>query len=271
MDAWLKIWEQLLYSDGRVTAYALLGVAVLTALEFFIPAEPGQGWTGRGRNLVYLILFKMFGLGGIAMWYAFGPRLDLWMPQPSEFERVLLVIANLVTIDFFYYGYHRAQHRFSFMWAIHELHHADAELNATSSYRTYWLEAPVQTILVLTPTLLIFGGIGPTHGLAVVVCSLFFLIFSHANLRLRLGPLGPLGSWVIGPQVHRIHHSRLPGDRDCNFAQFFPVLDRLFGSFHAPGWDEFPPTGAEGLASDASIATAMARPLRIWACGIGRR
>jgi len=261
MDRWFGIWEQLLLIDGRVTAYALIGVAALTALESWIPAEPGQSWRGRARNLVYLLLYKIIGLGGVALWFTFGPTLELPLRNPSAVERGLLVVGNLLAIDFAYYWYHRAQHRFPFLWAIHELHHSDAELNATSSYRTYWLEAPVQMILVLTPTLLLFGGVGPTHGLIVLGFSLFFLIFSHANLRLRLGPLS---GWVIGPQVHRIHHSRLPGHRDRNFAQYFPFLDRLFGSYYAPGRDEFPPTGADELASDASIATAMLRPFRIW-------
>ncbi|MCP4907339.1 MAG: sterol desaturase family protein [bacterium] len=267
MILWFENWEQLLWDDGRATAFALIGLAALTALELWIPAEPGQGWRGRGRNLVYLALFKVLGLGGIAFWFTFGPILGVARPEPSGFERVAFVFLNLLTIDFFFYWYHRAQHRFSFLWAIHELHHADAELNATTGYRTYWLEAPVQTILVMTPTLLLFGWRGSTHGLIVLTCSLFFLLFAHANLRLSLGPLG---SWIIGPQVHRIHHSRRPEEQNRNFAQYFPFLDRLFGSFYAPGRDEYPRTGTEGLASDASIGRAMLQPFRIWAASFRR-
>ena len=262
MDAWLEIWGGLLWGDGQATAFALGGIGGLTVLETWIPAEPGQGWRGRARNLVYLAIFKLLGLGGIALWYALGPVFVMTLQEPSGIARLLFVITNLLAIDFFYYWYHRAQHRFSFLWAIHELHHADAELNATSSYRTYWLEAPVQTILVMTPTLLLFGWLGPAHGLIVLGCSTFFLIFAHSNLRLTLGPVG---NWIIGPQVHRIHHSRLPEHCDRNFAQVFPFLDRLFGTFFAPNRDEFPPTGADGLASDASIGKAMTAPFRIWA------
>lgn len=267
MSGWLAIWENLLWADGRATAYALVGIAGLTVLEFWIPAEPGQGLRGRGRNLVYLALYKVLGLASVAAWYAFGPVLEFPSRHPEGFERVLLVVANLACIDFLYYWYHRAQHRFSFLWAIHELHHADAELNATSSYRTYWLEAPVQTVFVMTPTLLLFGGAGPGHALAVLAASLFFLIVAHANLRI---PLGALGIGLVGPQVHRIHHSRLPAHRDRNFAQVFPVFDWLFGTYHAPARDEFPPTGAEDLASDASIGRALWRPFEIWTSALRR-
>ena len=261
MDRWLSIAEQLLRAEAQVMFYALLGIAAITLLECMIPAEAGQGWGGRGRNIVYLLQLKVLGILAIGLWYAQAPAIAGLDIYATSLPPALLVMANLLAIDVLYYVYHRAQHRFHFLWAIHELHHADAELNATSSYRTFWLEAPVQLILVFTPTLLLFGSLGREHHLIVLGFSLFFLIFSHANLRLRLGPLT---GWVIGPQVHRIHHSRLPGHRDCNFAQYFPFLDRLFGTFYAPAPDEFPPTGAEDLASDASLWTALTQPFRVW-------
>lgn len=262
MDAWLDIWIFLLRSDALITAFSLIGIAVLTAFELWVPAESGQSIRGRMRNLIFLLIFKVLGLGGIALWYTFFLPAVLPMDAVNGFIRVLCIFANLLLIDLLFYAYHRAQHRFAFLWAIHELHHADSELNATSSYRTYWLEVPIQGILIATPTLFLFGGLGPVHGSIVAACSIFFLIFAHANVRLQLGAFQ---SWVINPQIHRIHHSRLPEHRDCNFAQIFPVIDRVFGTFHAPQRDEFPPTGTHGMASDASILTTLVRPLQIWA------
>ena len=146
------------------------------------------------------------------------------------------------------------------------MHHADTELNATTSFRTYWLEAPIQTILVMTPILLVFGDLGPDHELAVFVGANFFLLFSHCNFRLSLGPLTSI---LCGPQLHRIHHSRLLEHQNTNFAQYFPLLDRIFGTYHAPADDEYPPTGAEGLASNAPFWLAMLQPFTIWAESLG--
>jgi hypothetical protein len=119
---------------------------------------------------------------------------------------------------------------------------------------------------VTSPSLALFGDQGSLHAFGVLAGAYFLLIFSHANLRLSLGPLESL---VCGPQVHRIHHSRLPAHRDRNFAQYFPFLDRLFGTYHAPAAGEFPPTGVPGLASDAPIGTALMRPFRIWTSRAG--
>jgi sterol desaturase/sphingolipid hydroxylase (fatty acid hydroxylase superfamily) len=267
MDRWWGIFERLMWADGKATLYALAGIILLTCAEFVFPAEEEQSARGRLRNFMFLVQFKVLGLAALAVWYGWGPQVRIAFPEPGQVARIGLVFANLFAIDFLYYWYHRAQHHFDFLWAIHELHHSDAELNATSSYRTYWLEAPIQTMFVIGPTTIFFGFLGPSHGRLLLGFSLFFLIFAHSNLRLRLGPLT---GWVIGPQVHRVHHSRLPEHRDRNFAQTFPVLDRLFGSYYAPGQDEFPPTGAEGLASDASLSSAMMQPFRIW-FGLVRR
>lgn len=261
LTTWLGAYEALLGGAAMPLGGALVFVLLCTAIETVWPAEPGQGVRGRLRNLLHLATFQLFGLAALALWMLHGPSLPRHAHAPGPAQAVLLVVANLFTIDFAYYWYHRAQHRFPALWAIHELHHADAALNATSSFRTFWLEMPVQAVLVLTPSLLIFGDQGAVHGLGMMIGSYAFLIFSHCNFRLALGPLSTV---VCGPQVHRIHHSRLPQHRDRNFAQYFPVLDRLFGTWYAPARDEFPPTGAEGLASDASLGTVLVRPLRIW-------
>jgi sterol desaturase/sphingolipid hydroxylase (fatty acid hydroxylase superfamily) len=181
--------------------------------------------------------------------------------QGSLARSLLLVAAYVAVADFVFYWYHRAQHRFSFLWALHELHHADTELNATTSFRTFWLEYPVQALVVSVPTLILLG-IDRTAAVIFPLVQTVILMFTHWNVRLRLGPLTPV---FCGPQLHRIHHSRLPQHRDTNFSQVLPVFDVLFGTYCAPGRDEFPPTGTDDLASDASVARVLVqRPLELW-------
>jgi sterol desaturase/sphingolipid hydroxylase (fatty acid hydroxylase superfamily) len=270
LQTWMNAWGALLDADRIPTLLVLAAYALFMLVERWAPAESGHHIAGRVRNLVYLALFKTLGYLAIAAWYVFGPRLDITPSEISGASLALLVVAHLFAGDFLYYWYHRAQHRFEALWAVHELHHADRALDVTTSYRTYWLEAPIQTILIATPTLLLFGDHGRGAAIATVVTAQFFLLFSHANLRLGLGRLSTV---VVGPQVHRIHHSRLAEHRDKNFAQIFPVIDWLFGTYHAPAPDEYPPTGAEGLASDAPIGRAMSQPFAIWATelGLGKR
>lgn len=256
----LATYQGLVRATWVPLGLAFAGIAAMTALERVAPAEVGHGLAGRLRNLGHAFVFHALGLAGLAVWLVHGPRLSGPASAPAPLAAAGLALAHLFAIDFVYYWYHRAQHRHAWLWSIHALHHADAELNATSSFRTYWFELPLQAVVVTSPALWLFGDQGPIHAAGVTLGSYAFLIFSHCNLRLHLGPLTGL---VCGPQVHRIHHSRLPAHRDRNFAQYFPFLDRLFGTYHAPGRDEFPPTGVEELASDASIASALVRPVRL--------
>jgi sterol desaturase/sphingolipid hydroxylase (fatty acid hydroxylase superfamily) len=64
--------------------------------------------------------------------------------------------------------------------------------------------------------------------------------FLHMNLRVGFGRWS---AWLNCPQFHRLHHSALPEHLDCNFSQFFPVFDLLFGTYRQPAVDEYPPTG----------------------------
>lgn len=262
-ERWLAGFAQLFGGELRGLALVAALFTLFTVAELLWPAERGQRWAGRLRNLVYMAVYLGLGMATLSLWYTFGPtRAGARSPQANlPIESLLLLPAYMFAGDFVYYWYHRAQHRYPALWAIHELHHSDAELNVTTSYRTFWLEAPVQAIVVGAPVVWLFGRPGAQFALVAMVVSRFVLLFAHSNLRL---PLGPLTLAVCGPQWHRVHHSRLPEHRDANYAQLFPVLDWLFGTFYAPARDEYPPTGTENLASDASIWRAQMRPVAIW-------
>lgn len=261
MEQWLNYWEFMLASDVKGFAGPLAAVALLTCIELLVPAEEGQSLKGRARNIVYLLLIRILGAGAVSLLYIYYIPQGMFAYEPSNLEAAALIFANLFAIDFLFYWYHRAQHKFHFLWAIHELHHSDSELNATTTYRTYWLELPIQTLIIVFPTVLLFGALGAQHAFAIYVGAHFFLIFSHSNIRLTLGPLTPV---FCGPQVHRIHHSILPEHRDRNFAQYFPFIDKVFGTYYSPEKGEFPPTGAPDLPSNATFIQAMIQPFVIW-------
>ncbi|TDL86847.1 sterol desaturase family protein [Meridianimarinicoccus aquatilis] len=241
---------------------AMIGVffVVFGFFEYVHPAQAGQGLTGRVRNICYGAL--VLGVGAtISAWVFYllplSPRLR---DETGVLATLVYAVAYVLAADLMFYWYHRAQHRFRSMWALHELHHSDSELNVLSSYRTYWLDYPIQTLVIHAPVLFILGY-HPKGLVLAAALATFFLMFSHANWHLSLGRLTTV---VVGPQLHRIHHSNLPNHRDKNFAQVFPVFDILFGTYYAPQTSEFPPTGTPTLTSDAAFARTLLRPFKIW-------
>lgn len=255
MEHVVEIWK----SDALRIALIVVLMIVLSNIELIAPAQKGQTLSGRLRNLVYIALFFLLGSFGVSL-----------LPQILETEPTIrsvsgwgilwLLLAGLFVSDLLFYWYHRAQHSVSWLWPIHELHHSDAELNVTTSLRSYWLEYPIQVLAISLPVQFFVGTSAYTSLFSLFIMT-SWLLFTHTNVRLRLGPLTPL---VCGPQLHRIHHSIERHHQNKNFAQFFPVIDILFGTYYAPSRDEFPATGTPTLASDAFYLQTLIRPFTSW-------
>jgi len=239
-QTWLGQYFSVLWIWG---AYLL----VFTALEWVYPAERAQPVRNRVFNLHYLLWSQALMLmlvppltvlivGGLKTEYphAFG-----WVHDLSTAYLMWFTLVYYLAFDLLYYGFHRLQHTWPLLWRQHELHHSDRSLNATTAARHHWLEEPLRVFTMALPLALLFDAPPQIIGLASILFGAWGF-FIHANLRLRLGPLS---SVICGPQVHRIHHSLLPQHRDKNFAAFFPIWDRIFGTWCAPQANEFPPTG----------------------------
>jgi sterol desaturase/sphingolipid hydroxylase (fatty acid hydroxylase superfamily) len=217
--------------------------AVYSFLERLWPAEPGQRIAGTLPNI------------GVTAVYYFVTPLANFFPAAlaakvadSSFVRfdlpggIVSLLVPLLIFDFFYYWFHRLQHRVPALWRYHRLHHSDTAVNVTTSVRHHWLEQPFRTLLIAIPMNLLVKLTPAESGLlAIFIAQWVYLI--HANLRLPLGP----ATWVVvGPVSHRIHHSRLSEHSGVNYATFFPVWDIVFRTFHAPRSNEIAPTGTDG-------------------------
>lgn len=180
-----------------------------------------------------------------------------WIHVPVfRFSFWVSLLLTLLLGDFLYYWFHRLQHT-KWIWPQHSIHHSDEAMNASTSWRVHWLESPARTLIALAPAIL-FSDPLETMPIAYLILR-FHGHFTHMNTRLRLGFLTPV---TVGPQMHRIHHSRLEEHRDRNFSGMFPLWDILFGTYHAPKCDEFPATGiAEG---STAFFEGMFHPFKEW-------
>lgn len=262
-----------IWIDGAVfvaiaLAPLLMPFLLFGLLERFVPAGPlksARGWWLNLRlTLVYLSIPTLLGvwikalvtqtreLGG-------GALLDA-APFVYAAGTLAMIGGCLLTIliwDFFYYWWHRWQHSWGPLWRVHCLHHMDETLGVSTNMRVHWLEEIGRTATIFLPMAFLFNL--PMHGGFIAIVVTAWTAFIHANLRLYL-------SWgsalVAGPQVHRIHHSRLEEHHDRNFAAFFPIWDIIFGTYHHPARSEFPPTGVSGRAEVASVWEAIIMPFR---------
>lgn len=279
MDIFLS-WASSAYSAPAILASIstiLIAYAFWTFAEYLAPAEKGQGLDRKLFNLIATFAFVLgtpvaLYVGGSVIAFIVGGateplfKLDLrgwYTNSSSSFQAFVLVPFLLIPtliFDFFYYWFHRAQHSWSWLWEVHKLHHTDAAVNVTTSYRHHWTEEFFRSIWVVLPMSFLFD-ISPAEGGFLSVFFAQWGHFVHANIRL---PLGLLGLFIAGPQYHRIHHSIEPGHWNKNFAAFFPLWDFVFGTAHIPKASEWPRTGVDGENSMPNLLVVLFGPFAAW-------
>lgn len=249
-------------SETILATSLLFGILYLlfSQLERFYPAERGQKRTAFIQNIAITSLFLFCGAIVSYPLLSYLPQTTINFEALSTIKQLTFILLYLFLYDLIFYWYHRAEHTVDFLWHIHVLHHSDTSLNVSSSYRTYWLEYPLQLLFITTPLILLFGT-NPTVLIPIILTTTVWEFFTHTNIRLHLARLTPI---FCGPQVHRVHHSILPEHQDKNFAQFFPFIDVIFGTYYEPSQNEYPPTGTSSLTTTPNLTTILTHPFKKW-------
>lgn len=213
-------------------------IAVLLAMlmwEQLAAARPstGNGWRRRSTN----VLLALFGAGimrvlmpaGLAAVAYQAAKHDVgllrYLPSPAALSWVL----GVVILDVAVYFQHRLFHRAAVLWRLHAVHHADSGFDVTTGIRFH----PVEILLSSAWK----GAIVILLGIPVGAVVLFEVIlsttalFNHGNVRFS-DRIEPWVRWLlVTPTLHRIHHSLVRDERDCNYGFSVSLWDRLFGTF----------------------------------------
>lgn len=138
-------------------------------------------------------------------------------------------LAAVLALDFWTYWWHRMNHRLPFLWRFHRAHHSDAQMDVTTASRFHIGEILFSNCLRI-PLILLLG----IHLWEIVLYETALLAviqFHHANIGLppRLDQL--LRCFIVTPDMHKVHHSRLQPETDSNYSSLLSVWDRIFSSF----------------------------------------
>lgn len=174
---------------------------------------------------------------------------------------VAMILMPLLIHDLWFYWSHRLEHHWRWLWRFHQLHHSDPAMNASTFGRDHFMQTIWRGFFSMF-TLGLFVDLELRQAEQAAVLSSLVLVllaqFYHAAVRIELRWLDRV---VVTPQVHRIHHSIEAQHRDKNFADVFPWLDILFGTYCQPRPGEFPRTGVNGFPPPSSWWRAQLAPL----------
>ena len=144
---------------------------------------------------------------------------------------VVQVVVGLLVFEALQYSVHRAMHGNSgpvsrFLWRCHAVHHLPQQLYVVMHAVFHPVNALIVRVFVqLTPIWVL--GFDP---LAVLIYGWIIALqgtVSHLNVDMRLGWLNYL---VVGPELHRYHHSARSAEA-MNYGAALSVFDLLFGTF----------------------------------------
>ena len=241
-------------------------------IERLRPAHERQSWRALGFNVLVAVVFlylTMLIVPPLSDWAeAIAKRHSLRIPVrfPDGVAGSLLqTVAFFVVFDFFFYWWHRAQHRFHWLWVQHRFHHQDRYVNVTTVHRYHFSEEVFRVFVIVVPMAVLFDFKAPT---VAWIWTAFLLWGYWIHMNLKVG-LGPLGRWISGPQFHRYHHT--PEYGNVNFAAIFPFWDRLFRTYHHPAPGHFPQnTGVRNATDGNTFYEAIAFPFVEWGRALKR-
>ena len=253
-------------STNLLISLATAGSMLLLALttEKCVPHARRPSWEHAWFNIRYTVVL----LGIIAGFRPFLLAFPLMFTRaldvgyitfaPGALGWLCAFLAVLVMTDLLEYLFHRAQHTFSVLWRMHELHHSAEHYDVTLSYRHFWFE-PLLKMTLLYPLVGVVFNVPATVGMAV---GTVFLVNHHvAHMNWRFSPRR-FSLLVSHSQYHRLHHSRNECDYNKNFCDLLPLWDILFGTLRQPARDEFVDVGLGSGAAPHNLMQALLWPWR---------
>jgi sterol desaturase/sphingolipid hydroxylase (fatty acid hydroxylase superfamily) len=231
-------------------------ILVLALIEHFV-GSPVR-WAHRRDNLVaggkvlLSILLTQLTLGvvlALVRHATHTPQAPIALDQGYPGAAVIGGLAWVVLYDAGYYGFHRLQHTWAWLWQFHAVHHSDPDMNATTYVRQHVLEVVFQSTFLLFPMLLLFR-LSPATAFIVGLVSGLFQFWIHADVPVHYGRLS---TFLASPLQHRWHHARDVQVGQVNFAGVFPWLDALFCTYKAPVKGARIPTGLHNTSENQPV------------------
>ena len=150
-----------------------------------------------------------------------------WLELPSWVSIAILVVA----LDFAIWLQHVATHKIPILWRVHQVHHADVDIDVSTAVRFHPIEIALSVVWNLVCVALLGAPVAAVVLFEIVLnaCAMF----SHANIELPDRADQLLRRLIVTPDMHRVHHSVIRREHDSNFGFNLSVWDRIFKTYLA--------------------------------------
>lgn len=195
---------------------------------------------------------------GAAFW---AQRADLGLMNRLDLPLWASLPLTVVAFDLLIYLQHRVFHAVPALWALHRVHHADPEMDATTGLRFHPVEIWLSMLVKMAAAVAL--GAPPEGVLAFEIILNAASLFEHAAIRLPPGLDRALGWVIVTPRLHRIHHSEREEETNSHYGFCLSVWDRLFGTWRGR-WEGELVLGVRGwrAAEEQTLPRLLVQPFR---------
>jgi sterol desaturase/sphingolipid hydroxylase (fatty acid hydroxylase superfamily) len=151
------------------------------------------------------------------------------------------VLEIMFLTDLVQYWVHRAFHRIPMLWRFHAVHHSARSLDWMAGARMHFLEIIVLRGTTVIPMFILGYSQAALH--VYILLVYVHSTFIHSNVGWNFDRIG---KYLVTPRFHHWHHGIDREAIDVNFAIHFPLLDRLFRTYHLPSGQWPTDYGVEG-------------------------
>ena len=242
------------YKAAIVVAWA----ALFFMAERLAPATrnrsraPGLRLAVNGAMIAIVALASPLIVLPIAHWASAQP---LWT-RPPAFVGWGGLAMDILLLDLFAYWLHRAYHERPLLWRLHEPHHLDEHLDATSAFR-FHLGEVVLSALLRAP-LVVALAIPFVHVVIFETLLVAGAVFHHSNVKLPTRLESVLSGLVVTPSIHWVHHHAQRDDTDSNYGAIFSFWDRAFATKNPSPRTPDMKIGVEGVEEKSFFALMLA-------------
>jgi sterol desaturase/sphingolipid hydroxylase (fatty acid hydroxylase superfamily) len=229
-------------NDGLVRLAVFLGVFLAMALiELALPkrtliASKGRRWlTNLGISITATVLLRLMAMLAVPLAAiaaaAYAEAHGIGLLNQLAWPDWLKIVVALLVLDLAIWAQHLASHKIPLLWRLHQVHHADRDIDVTTAVRFHPIEIGLSMLWKIVVVLAI--GAAPIAVFLFEVILNACAMFNHANIALPSWLDGLLRLFVVTPDMHRVHHSVLRREHDSNYGFNLSLWDRLFRTYTA--------------------------------------
>lgn len=208
-------------------------------------------------RLLAMLAVPIAAVAAAAYAGAHGIGLFNWLSWPAWAETILAI----TVLDFAIWLQHVASHKMPLFWRLHQVHHADPDIDVSTGIRFH----PIEIVISMLWKVVVVFVLGPS-AFAVFLFEIILnagALFSHANVHLPARLDRALRTVIVTPDMHRAHHSVLRREHNSNYGFNFSVWDKVFGTYTPE-----PEKGHENMTIGLSPYQSEAPTKLIWSLSL---